>query len=324
MRRLQYLAVLLLVPLLILAPSAKAQDNSPTSIILSGNGRTMTDSFNLGSGLVIVTVCGGNTSANTSEPTDSGLEAGDGEVVARAGGAIARISGVGTEARAGGTQARVSEAGAVARAGGAIARSGSESTTSSQQVVSSKQTINRSNTNCAVRMNTNQRGTNQQDIIQVDTNQGNANQEDTIHLLDENGTQVGGNLTSETGSSEISQTVQTKAGQHALDVQADGPWTIKLEQPRPSSAPQTTRFSGEHTTATDFFWLSRGPKSFEMTHQGDGKFAVRLLDRNGAKVGKSLVNGKGSFKGSKSVLVPRDGVYLLQVEADGPWTVRAQ
>jgi hypothetical protein len=174
-------------------------------------------------------------------------------------------------------------------------------------------------TNCVIRTNTNQRNTNI-----VDTNQRDINQEDIIHLLDANGAQVAGNLANETGSPEGSQAVETKAGRHALNVQVDGPWTIKLEQPRTSSAPQTTRFSGDHKTATNLFELSRGPKRFEMTHRGSGKFNVHLLDKNGAKVGGSLANAKGLFKGSKSVRVPRDDVYLLQVEANGPWSIRVR
>src|SRR5919199_500939 len=111
MRRLLYLSVLLLVPLLILAPSARAQDktaeeaeeNAPAPIIFSGNGQTVTDSFNLAPRLVIVTVCGGISVSDTNEVTDAGPEANVGGVV---------------EAKAGGAEARVSEAGAEARAGG--------------------------------------------------------------------------------------------------------------------------------------------------------------------------------------------------------------
>jgi hypothetical protein len=161
-------------------------------------------------------------------------------------------------------------------------------------------------------------------VIRTNTNQRDINQEDVIHLLDANGAQVGGNLANETGSPEESQAVQTKAGRYALDVQMNGPWTIKLEQPRTSSAPQTSRFSGNHKTATNLFKLSRGPKRFEMTYRGNGKFTAQLLDKNGAKVGGSLANAKGSFKGSRSVRIPKDGIYLLQVEANGPWSIRVR
>ncbi len=55
-----------------------------------------------------------------------------------------------------------------------------------------------------------------------------------------------------------------------------------------------------------------------MTHQGARNFIVRLLDKNGAPVGGALANEIGPFEGSRAVQVPKDDVYLLQVEADGP------
>ena len=327
MSRLLYLTALLLLVLLTVASAAGAQDqrveeaeeSAPASISLSGNGGIATNTFELESGLAVVTVCGGSTSASTGEVNKTG----------------------GVEARAGGAEARVGGGVAEARAGGAIARSGGgNTTTTSQQATSFSERIeNRVSTNCTaqIQVATNQGTTNC--IDQGETNEENTSQGDTncidekdsnqgdsnffVHLLDEDGARVGGNLANEAGSPEgSSQAVQTKAGRYVLDVRTNGPWTINIAQPRPSSAPRTTRFSGDRKTATDFFWLSRGPKRFEMTHQGDGKFSVRLLDKNGAKVGARLVNRKGSFNGSRSVQIPKDGVYLLQVEANGPWTIQ--
>ena len=121
-----------------------------------------------------------------------------------------------------------------------------------------------------------------------------------------------------------SQAARTEGGRHTLAVRAKGPWTVKVEQPRPADAPRKVSFSGDRETATGFFRMSRGTKDFEITHRGEGRFAVRLLDENGKNVGKSLAKKKGPFQDSKSVRVPRDGIYLLQVDADGPWTVRAR
>jgi hypothetical protein len=328
MSRLSYLTALLLLILLTVAPTAGAQDqrveeaeeSAPAPISLSGNGGIVMNTFELESGLAVVTVCGGSTSATTGEVNKTGR----------------------VEARAGGAEARASGGVAGARAGGAIARSngGGNTTATSQQATSFSERIeNRVSTNCTaqIQVETNQGNTNcidqgeanEENTNQGDTNcidQGDSNQGDSnfvVHLLDEDGARVGGNLANETGSPEgSSQAVQTKAGRYVLGVQTNGPWTINIAQPRPSSAPRTTRFSGDRKTATDFFWLSRGPKRFEMTHQGDGKFSVRLLDKNGAKVGARLVNRKGSFNGSRSVQIPKDGVYLLQVEANGPWTIQ--
>ncbi len=302
MSRLLYLTALLFLTLLAVVPTAGAQgqraneaeQRTTASISISGNGRTATNTFELGSGLTVVIVCRSSGGATTNEVNGAGVaETRVGGVEARAGGAVARVGGGMAEARAGG---------AVARSGG-----GNTTTTTSQQGTSSAERVeNRVSTNCAQ---------------QIETNRGDS--DFVVNLLDEDGARVGGNLANEAGSPEgSSQAVQTKAGRYVLDVRTNGPWTVNIAQPRLSSAPRTTRFSGDRKTATDFFWLSRGPKRFEMTHQGDGKFSVRLLDKNGAKVGARLVNRKGSFNGSRSVQIPKDGIYLLQIEANGPWTIQ--
>ncbi len=147
-----------------------------------------------------------------------------------------------------------------------------------------------------------------------------------VDLLDQSGSLVDiGGLANKIGPFEGSYAVQTQAGSHVLDVQASGPWTITIDQPRPSSALRTTSFSGSSKTATDLFELSRGLKRFNMTHQGSENFIVDLLDENGARVEiAGLVNEIGPFNGSKAVQVPEDGIYLLQVEADGPWTIQVE
>jgi len=61
-----------------------------------------------------------------------------------------------------------------------------------------------------------------------------------------------------------------------------------------------------------------------MTHQGNRNFIVQLLDENGEQVSTSLVNEIGRFDGSKAVRVPRDGVYLFEVQADGSWTIQVE
>lgn len=59
-----------------------------------------------------------------------------------------------------------------------------------------------------------------------------------------------------------------------------------------------------------------------MTHQGDANSIVDLLDENGASAVPmvGVVNEIGPFEGSQAVTVPDDGIYLFQVEANGPWT----
>lgn len=149
-------------------------------------------------------------------------------------------------------------------------------------------------------------------------------------LLDQNGQRAYGMaslLANVVGPFDGSKALQTKSGQHLIEVLADGPWTITIEQPRPYSAPQITNFQGNYQTATEFFQLSQGLKRFEMTHQGKGHFSVTLLKKEGSRLGgiKGLLANKvGPFAGSKAVHIPREDVYLLQVNANGPWSVRVK
>ncbi len=148
-----------------------------------------------------------------------------------------------------------------------------------------------------------------------------------VRLLGESGTQSGGvSLANEIGEFEGSEATQAKAGQHILDVKASGPWTITVEQPRPTSAPQAGSYAyNTGKTATDFFRLSKGLKRFTMTHQGEKNFTVWLLDKDGKWVnGGLLANEIGPFDGSAAVQVPKDDIYLLQVEADGLWSVEVE
>lgn len=112
-----------------------------------------------------------------------------------------------------------------------------------------------------------------------------------------------------------------RGADYLLDVQADGPWQIVVEQPRAASAPQTRRFSGDSQQATQLFALSAGLHRVHMTHQGDSNFIVDLLDENGESVTLGLANEIGPFDGSRAVQVPVDGIYLFSVQANGPWTI---
>jgi len=111
-------------------------------------------------------------------------------------------------------------------------------------------------------------------------------------------------------------------------VKADGPWDIEVEQPRPSSAPKMTSFSGGDDAATPFFWLSGGLKTITMNTQGIGTSAVSLLDKDGNAVSFSSVS-EGNDQSdpslpstaSATVNVPQDGIYLFDVRSDGLWKI---
>jgi hypothetical protein len=116
----------------------------------------------------------------------------------------------------------------------------------------------------------------------------------------------------------------TSDGDYILNVQASGPWTITITQPRPttgSSAPVT--LSGKGPKATQFVYLKHGLATFQMSHDGSHNFIVELYDHNGQLAGFDglLANKIGSYSGSQAATIDNSGVYLLNVQADGNWQI---
>lgn len=113
----------------------------------------------------------------------------------------------------------------------------------------------------------------------------------------------------------------TSGGEYILNIEADGPWKVTVEQPRQTatqSSPLT--LSGTGQKVPEMFYLETGLKRFEMKHDGSSNFAVWLMDDQGNRI-ELLANEIGSFDGSKAVSITNSGTYLLDVEADGNWIV---
>ena len=142
-----------------------------------------------------------------------------------------------------------------------------------------------------------------------------------VWLLDSNGNNVE-LLANEIGSFDGSTAVGiVTAGYYLLDINADGGWSVNIQQPRPSSAPKIpTTLTGSGNTASEMFYLDAGLVRFGMTHDGSHNFIVWLLDSKGNNE-ELLVNEIGSFDGSKAIGVTKSGIYLLDISADGNWQI---
>ncbi len=135
-------------------------------------------------------------------------------------------------------------------------------------------------------------------------------------------------LAQKTGSVDISRAIGIKtAGKHVFDVKASGPWTIQIEQPRPSGASEPTKFSGDDDTATPIFQLSSGLKEITATNPTGGELAISLLDEGGNEVEHVFGGEKDQAEddppatASSTVDIQEDGFYLFDVRADSLWTV---
>lgn len=76
-------------------------------------------------------------------------------------------------------------------------------------------------------------------------------------------------------------------------------------------------FTGNKNQIID---LMKGPANFILTHQGEGKFEVRLMHPDGELIAV-LADVTGNYSGKKKVDVPETRAYILDVKTDGVWSV---
>jgi hypothetical protein len=112
-------------------------------------------------------------------------------------------------------------------------------------------------------------------------------------------------------------------GDFALNIQADGAWTVQVRQPPGVAETETGTFSGTGPAATPLFAAPTGLRRVTFSHSGSRNFIVQFMDAQGQRL--DLVhNGIGPADGSQGVRVPSAGVYLFNVQADGAWEIRLE
>lgn len=110
-------------------------------------------------------------------------------------------------------------------------------------------------------------------------------------------------------------------GQYLLDIDADGSWQIKIQQPRPTSGaspPQTETGAGDNVIGP--LQLSSGLARFDSQHAGESNFIVWLFRADGERVAL-LVNEIGDASETTAENIPTSGIYFLDVQADGEWQI---
>jgi hypothetical protein len=123
------------------------------------------------------------------------------------------------------------------------------------------------------------------------------------------------------GDFDGSKAVGLAPGDYTMKIRSSGRWTVEIDQPIPGSAPSAPqKLSGDGQTATSFFRLRAGNANFRMGHQADGIFAPYLVKADGTPL-TLLANEVKRFSGSKQIVIPEDGVYLIDVTATDRWTI---
>lgn len=148
--------------------------------------------------------------------------------------------------------------------------------------------------------------------------QGDANWAPT--LLDSQGNRVE-LLANEIGQFDGAKGVQVEGGQYVIDVTANGTWEIVAEQPRPLEAPPLpANLSGNGQSVSAFFFAEQGLARFKMTHAGNANWAPILMNADGDRI-ELLANEIGKFEGEKAVRIPLGDIYLIDITANGAWTI---
>lgn len=115
------------------------------------------------------------------------------------------------------------------------------------------------------------------------------------------------------------------SGKYLFDVLADGDWTIEVTQPIPVEADLAPAlvFKGCGQQVTPFFKLAKGLVRFESEHKGKSNFIAELYAADGNNAAL-VANEVGNTRTSSAEGIRNDGLYLLNVQADGEWTITVQ
>ena len=145
-----------------------------------------------------------------------------------------------------------------------------------------------------------------------------------IELLDAEGNHRG--LAANTiGDYAGARAVSVSAGTYYLQITASGPWAINADNPNldqpPDGLPTAHEATGDLVLGP--FRLSSGLDRVSLSHKGESNFTVILYRSDGALVGL-LANEIGDYEGSTGQRISSDGLYFVDVQADGAWTFSMQ
>jgi hypothetical protein len=145
-----------------------------------------------------------------------------------------------------------------------------------------------------------------------------------VHLVDMTGKDVELVANELGGDTEVTGAARVPDdGNYLFRVKAAGAWTIAVTQPTGtySPPPASQNFSGSRSSVVGPFSLKAGGARFHLTHaNGESNFIVTMMEQSGGYVA-NLANEIGPADISTIVSVRANGVYFLEIKADGDWTV---
>ncbi|MFQ6028363.1 MAG: hypothetical protein ACE5Q6_12795 [Dehalococcoidia bacterium] len=120
-------------------------------------------------------------------------------------------------------------------------------------------------------------------------------------------------------------------GEYQLEVTADGPWLLELNQEFPTGGfvfPLGAEDVGDEVIR--WLKLKEGRYRLQADHAGESSFVVELLNGQGGPSAQ-LINESGNFDGEAEINITTEpdqgvppGFYALAVHADGHWNISVE
>jgi hypothetical protein len=116
---------------------------------------------------------------------------------------------------------------------------------------------------------------------------------------------------------------EISAGSYRLKVDADGAWKVTLEQPVPEGDEKDLErtFGGSGADVIRVQVLSEIQPTVHGKHTGEANFIVELIGYGDLSGSILVFNELGKFQGDTVTESLPAGTYLLNVQADGKWTL---
>ena len=88
-----------------------------------------------------------------------------------------------------------------------------------------------------------------------------------------------------------------------------------------ASSEESLRLKGTGDSVTKSFHLEKGVTIFDLSHNGNANFIVELYNKTTGSLVDLLINEIGYFEGETLFGVRTEADYILNVSADGNWSI---
>lgn len=120
------------------------------------------------------------------------------------------------------------------------------------------------------------------------------------------------------GEGDAARWVSLAAGSYTTNFTGSGRWSGTAQADTRAAAPPVT-WTGSGNDGTTGVTLPRGVRTFNVT--SEGPMSAWLVDPTGRTV-LTIASARNATTDSVSASIKTAGVYVVNVEADGPWTIR--